>query len=125
MSVGIKAVERLTQKNTIFKSPRIKDLTMLNTRYFNKTNTLLTPDIESIKIQKGRDTVVEFSSKKFSNGNIFEVYRLNDEIIKVLKNRFGEIINFKSSISNNNNNPAHTYELAKDAVNAKIRNFLG
>lgn len=125
MSVGIKAVERLTQKNTIFKSPRIKDLTMLNTRYFNKTNTLLNPDIESIKIQNGQDTLVEFSSKKFFNGNIFEVYRLNDEIIKVLKNRFGEIINFKSSISNNNNNPAHTYELAKDAVNAKIRNFLG
>ena len=83
MSIGIKAVERLTQKNTIFKSPRIKDLTMVNSRYFNKTNTLLTPDIESIKIQKGRDTVVEFSSKKFSNGNLFEVYRLNNEIIKV------------------------------------------
>ena len=125
MSIGIKAVETLIPKNTIFKSPRIKDLTMINTKYFNKSNTSLTPDIESIKIQKGRDTVVEFSSKKFSNGNLFEVYRLNNEIIKVLKNRFGEIINFKSSISNNNNTPAHTYELAKDAINAKIRNFLG
>lgn len=82
------------------------------------------PKIESHKFSTRDGIKCEFSTKSFQDGSKLDVFRLPDEIIKVVKNRFGEIKAFKSSIEQHNSNPEKTYEKAKEVISAKTRNFL-
>lgn len=118
-----KTAVNMLKKSTTFHSANIDGAKMVNTRYFTKNP--LSPQIESHQFIDGNKGVYsEFSSKTFANGNKLEIYKLPDEIIKVVKNKFGEIKAFKSSIEQHNSNPERTYEKAKDAMRAKTRNFL-
>ena len=88
------------------------------------TKSPLMPKIESHKFSTRDGIKCEFSTKSFQDGSKLDVFRLPDEIIKVVKNRFGEIKAFKSSIEQHNSNPEKTYEKAKEVISAKTRNFL-
>ena len=112
----------LLKKSVEFNSSRTPGYRMTNTKYYTKSP--LMPKIESHKFSTRDGIKCEFSTKSFQDGSKLDVFRLPDEIIKVVKNRFGEIKAFKSSIEQHNSNPEKTYEKAKDVISAKTRNFL-
>ena len=112
----------LLKKSVEFNSSRTPGYRMTNTEYYTKSP--LMPKIESHKFSTRDGIKCEFSTKSFQDGSKLDVLRLPDEIIKVVKNRFGEIKAFKSSIEQHNSNPEKTYEKAKEVISAKTRNFL-
>ncbi len=112
----------LLKKSVEFNSSRTPGYRMTNTKYYTKSP--LMPKIESHKFSTRDGIKCEFSTKSFQDGSKLDVLRLPDEIIKVVKNRFGEIKAFKSSIEQHNSNPEKTYEKAKEVISAKTRNFL-
>ena len=116
-------IEKLISKSVTFNSPRNTGSRMINTKYY--TNSLLNPRIETHLILNKNSNKIEFSSKKFDNGDKFELYKLPDRMIKIVKNQFGEIKAFKSSISQHNENPMRTSENAKSIIASQTRNFLG
>ena len=113
---------QLLKKSIEFNSSRTPGYRMTNTKYYTKSP--LMPKIESHKFSTRDGIKCEFSTKSFQDGSKLDVFRLPDEIIKVVKNRFGEIKAFKSSIEQHNSNPEKTYEKAKEVISAKTRNFL-
>ena len=116
------AIDKLISKAVTFNSPRTYSSKLINSKYY--TENALAPKIETSQIISSKGKNIEFSIKKFDNGEKFELYKLPDEIIKVIKNKFGEIKAFKSSIEQHNENPYKTYENAKESMNAQIKNFL-
>lgn len=112
----------LLKKSVEFNSSRTPGYRMTNTKYYTKSP--LMPKIESHKFSTRDGIKCEFSTKSFQDGSKLDVFKLPDEIIKVVKNRFGEIKAFKSSIEQHNSNPEKTYEKAKEVISAKTRNFL-
>ena len=112
----------LLKKSVEFNSSRTPGYRMTNTKYYTKSP--LMPKIESHNFSTRDGIKCEFSTKSFQDGSKLDVFRLPDEIIKVVKNRFGEIKAFKSSIEQHNSNPEKTYEKAKEVISAKTRNFL-
>lgn len=116
------AINKLLTKTVPFNSLKTNTSTLINSKYY--TNNILNPKIETNKIINSNGKNIEFSSKKFENGNIFELYKLPDEIIKVIKNKFGEIKAFKSSIPQHNEMPSHTYERAKEAMASQFHRFF-
>lgn len=112
----------LLKKSVEFNSSRTPGYRMTNTKYYTKSP--LMPKIESHKFSTRDGIKCEFSTKSFQDGSKLDVFRLPDEIIKVVKNRFGEIKAFKSSIEQHNYNPEKTYEKAKEVISSKTRNFL-
>lgn len=112
----------LLKKSIEFNSSRTPGYLMTNTKYYTKTP--LMPKIESHKFSTKDGIKCEYSSKTFQDKSKLEVFRLPDEVIKVVKNRFGEIKAFKSSIEQHNFNPDKTYEKAKEVISSKTRSFL-
>ncbi len=126
MSIGINTAERLIKQISKFDSTRTKGLQMINERYFTKSKGVsLTPTIETQKIELGHKTISEFSTKTFKNGDKFEVYRLPECIVKVLKNRFGEIKKFSNSNKNYTGKSETILEHVRSLFSRKIREFLG
>ena len=119
---NLKNAVPLLKKSVEFKRSRTPGYRMTNTKYYTKSP--LMPKIESHKFSTRDGIKCEFSTKSFQDGSKLDVFRLPDEIIKVVKNRFGEIKAFKSSIEQHNSNPEKTYEKAKEVISAKTRNFL-
>ncbi len=112
----------LTKHVSSFTSPYINGAKMINTRYYEPNRQFSKIESHEITYPNGANT--SFTTKTFSNGNKLEVYRLPDEIVKVLKNRFGEVLGFKSSIKQHNIEPERTYENIKNVVHERTINFL-
>ena len=113
---------KLIKKVATFKSPYNPRIRMENSRYY--TSSPLNPTIETTKIFDNKNIYAEYNRKKLENGYIFESYKLPDEILKVLKNRFGEIKGLKSSIKQHNSAPEQTYEKVKNAMQSNIHNVI-
>lgn len=125
MTIGINTAERLIKQTSTFASSHTKGLHMINERYFAKSKGIsLNPNIETQKIKLENKTISECSTKIFKNGNKFEVYRLPEGIVKVLKNRFGEIKKFSGSNKDKNINAETTLENIKTLFAEKIQEFL-
>lgn len=124
LNIAPKTAETLAQKSVTFVSPRVPDLKLVNTKYYNNSGSLFNPNIETFTIKNGSGAITEFSSKRFSDGSRFEIYKLPDEIIKVLKNRFGEIKAFKSTVEQHNRQPEEIYENVKNTMRSKTHNFF-
>ena len=124
LNIAQKTAETLAQKSVTFVSPRVPDLKLVNTKYYNNSGSLFNPNIETFTIKNGSGAITEFSSKRFSDGSRFEIYKLPDEIIKVLKNRFGEIKGFKSTVEQHNRQPEEIYENVKNTMRSKTHNFF-
>ncbi len=112
----------LNKKVTIFDSPRVDGLKMINTKYYDKSP--LRPIIESHQFINNGKINAEFSSKTLSNGDKFEVYRTPEEIVKLIQYRFGGIKAFKSSIDIHNQTPEKIRNKMKDSFTNKTHNFL-
>ncbi len=112
----------LLKKSVEFNSSRTPGYIMTNTKYY--TTPPLKLEIESHRFSTKDGIKCEYSSKTFQDKSKLEVFRLPDEVIKVVKNRFGEIKAFKSSIKQHNLNPDKTYEKAKDVISSKTHAFL-
>lgn len=116
---------KLIKKSSTFASPRIDGLKMTNTKFYEQYSDPRTLKIETHKIENEKGVEIEFSSRKnLQNGNMFEIYKFPEETIKILKNRFGEILKFKSTIDCHNENAEWTYKQAKESIAGKFRNFL-
>lgn len=124
LNIAQKTAETLAQKSVTFVSPRVPDLKLVNTKYYNNSGSLFNPNIETFTIKNGSGAITEFSSKRFNDGSRFEIYKLPDEIIKVLKNKFGEIKAFKSTVEQHNRQPEEIYENVKNTMSSKTHNFF-
>lgn len=124
LNIAQKTAETLAQKSVTFVSPRVPDLKLVNTKYYNNSGSLFNPNIETFTIKNGSGAITEFSSKRFNDGSRFEIYKLPDEIIKVLKNKFGEIKAFKSTVEQHNRQPEEIYENVKNTMRSKTHNFF-
>lgn len=125
MTLGINSAETLIKKTSEFSSSHTKGLRMINERYFAKSKGIsYNPDIETQKIMHNNEITAEFSTKKFPNGDRFEVYRTPEVIVKVLKNRFGEIKKFSNSNANSRLKPETALEYIRSVFNSKIEGFL-
>lgn len=128
MAIGLningQTASKLIKKSSEFASPKFDGLKMIHSHYHKPNKSPLNPEIETLQFINNEKIQSEFSTRKFQNGDRFEVYRLPDEVIKVLKNKFGEIKAFKSSIAQHNHKPAIAYENAKNAMRSKTHNFL-
>ncbi len=124
LNIAQKTAETLAQKSVTFVSPRVPDLKLVNTKYYNNSGSLFNPNIETFTITNGSGAITEFSSKRFNDGSRFEIYKLPDEIVKVLKNRFGEIKAFKSTVEQHNRQPEEIYENVKNTMRSKTHNFF-
>ncbi len=124
LNIAQKTAETLAQKSVTFVSPRVPDLKLVNTKYYNNSGSLFNPNIETFTIKNGSGAITEFSSKRFNDGSRFEIYKLPDEIVKVLKNRFGEIKAFKSTVEQHNRQPEEIYENVKNTMRSKTHNFF-
>ncbi len=124
LNIAQKTAETLAQKSVTFVSPRVPDLKLVNTKYYNNSGSLFNPNIETFTIKNGSGAITEFSSKRFDDGSKFEIYKLPDEIIKIFKNRFGEIKAFKSTVEQHNRQPEEIYENVKNTMRSKTHNFF-
>lgn len=124
LNIAKKTAETLSKKSVAFISPRVPDLKLVNTKYYNNSGSLFNPNIETFTITNGSGAITEFSSKRFNDGSRFEIYKLPDEIVKVLKNRFGEIKAFKSTVEQHNRQPEEIYENVKNTMRSKTHNFF-
>lgn len=115
-------IDKLISKSVTFNSPKVDGLKMINEKLYPKTP--LNPRIETHKIINPNGNSTEFISKKFDNGGRFELYRFPDEVIKLIKNKYGELKSFKSSIAQHNEKPQRTYEKAKSAMEEHLKGFL-
>ena len=115
----------LVKKMSSFASPHVDGLKITNQKLYEQIVDPRTLKIEIHKIESPLGIHAEFSSRTSKqNGNKFEIYKLPEETIKVLKNRFGEIIKFKSSVVSHNFSPEWTYKNVKETMAEKLRVFL-
>lgn len=112
----------LFRKSTTFVSPDIEGLKMVNKTIYKESP--LNPLIETNKILDQDVLKAQFTSKRLSNGDRVEHYNFPDELIRVVKNKFGQIKEFKSSIEQHNTTPKQTYEDVKNAMTSLVRSFL-
>ena len=94
------------------------------TRYFDSSTSVLNPKIETHRFENKDGVYSKFESRKFDNGDRFELYQTPEEEIKLVKNRFGEIKAFKSSVPTHNNSPEIVLEKIKDVFASLNRNFF-
>ncbi len=112
----------LFRKSTTFVSPDVEGLKMVNKTIYKESP--LNPLIETNKILDQDVLKAQFTSKRLSNGDRVEHYNFPDELIRVVKNKFGQIKEFKSSIEQHNTTPKQTYEDVKNAMTSLVRSFL-
>lgn len=115
---------KLVKEVQPFKSPNVKGLLLENSKYHyigNKHSY-----IESSKISDMAGTNAEYSTKKLTNGGIFEVYRMKDVVLKFIKNKFGDIKAFKlSGMKKTDIMPKENIiENTKQAFAAKVKSFF-
>lgn len=124
MELGINTAIKLTKEVHSFKSPHVKGLTLNNTEYFLAGQKSL--NIETSKITDWTGVNAEYSSKKLSNGAKFEVYRMKDAVLKIIKDKFGEIKAYKfKGMEKSEAMPKESIiENTKLAFASKIRSFL-
>ena len=116
---------KLIKKVSPFASPHVDSLKVVNQKFYEQIISPRTLKIETHKLESPLCVHAEFSSRTSSqNGTKFEIYKLPEETIKVLKNRYGEIIKFKSSMDCHNFSPEWTYKNVKEAMAEKLRAFL-
>ena len=125
LNITTPTAPKMTVKKAVFNSLKTPDYRMITTKCFDNTSTLLNPRIDSIEFVDKNGIKASYASKRFQNGNRFEVYRFSDEIVKVLKDKFGQIRGFKSTKADNANlNQEKIYENAKEAIRNKTHYFF-
>ena len=93
MAIGIDAPKLIASKAKEFKSVNVKGLRLINQNFYPQSGNY--PIISSSKILDGNSVNSEYSIKKFADGTRLEVYRMKDAVLKLVKNKFGEIKAFK------------------------------
>lgn len=122
--ISVKTAKVLNKKVTPFYSPIVEGQKVVNTRYFDSSTSVLNPKIETHRFENKDGVYSKFESRKFDNGDRFELYQTPEEEIKLVKNRFGEIKAFKSSVPTHNNSPEIVLEKIKDVFASLNRNFF-
>lgn len=115
---------KLVKKTSSFASPYVDGLKITNQKFYEQgINQTLQPRLETHRLESKDGIHAEFSSRTSKNYK-FEVYKLPEETIKILKNRFGEIIRFKSTMDCHNKQAEWTYRNVKETMAEKLRAFL-
>ncbi len=124
MELGINTALRLSKEVHSFKSPHVKGLALSNSEYFMAGQK--SPYIEASKITDWSGVNAEYSSKKLTDGAKFEVYRMKDAVLKVIKDKFGEIKAYKFNGMKKSDamSKENIIENTKLAFASKVRSFL-
>ena len=124
MSLDINPAVKLIEKTSKFTSKRATTGVLVDKEY-KLANGAMLPFIKSNQIFDSGKIVAESSVKKFADGSKFEVYRMKDSVLKILKNKFGEILGYKSSEKSSVLSKEEIIENTKMAFASKVRRFLG
>ncbi len=124
LNITSPTAQKMLSKKVIFDSPEIPEYRMINVKYADNSGSLLNPKIDTLEFIDNNGIKAAYSSKRFANGSKFEVYRFSDEIIKILKDKFGQIKAFKSTASEHNGTPEKIYENTKEAMRNKTHHFF-
>ena len=126
LNIATQTAAKMVSKKVVFNSPEIPGYRMINIKYADQAGSLLNPKIETLEFTDKNGIKSAYSSKKLENGSRFEVFKFSDEIIKVLKDKFGQIKVLKSTVEEHNSgNPEKMYDNAKEAMSNKTRHFCG
>ncbi len=126
LNLGTKSAQILNKKVATFNSPHVDGLKIVNTRYFDDKGSFLNPKIETHQFINKNGIHARYESKKFANGDRFELYQTPDEEIKFIRNRFGEIKSFKSSVPAHRNFQPHLIiERVRGLFESLNHNLLG
>ena len=138
LGLPIQGSSKLIKKISIFNSPHIDGYKLVNTKYYDSGKLTRRPRIESVQFIKTKDetetasliankessVLGEYNGKSFENSSKFEIYKLHEDVIKLIKDRFGTIIAFKTNVKNSKLNNDRLYDNFKTALNGMTRNFL-
>jgi len=101
-----------------------KGLKILSRKFYDNSLSVKRPKIECCEIMDKSGITAQFSTKMFKNGNRFEVYRVCGDVIKIIKNKFGEIQNFSTNVKQKVLSPEHLLRNIQDAFGTKINNII-
>lgn len=101
-----------------FHSPSVNGLHVVEKLAFAEKPTR--PTIMSKKLVLGKKTLAEVSIKELSNGLKFESYNSSGDTIKLIKDKFGNYLSFKSNIKNYNFDPKRLVENMKLTIRQKL-----
>lgn len=125
LNLGTKSARILNKKVATFNSPHTEGLKIVNTRYFDDKGSVLNPKIETHQFIDKNSIQARYESKKFENGDRFELYQTPEQEIKLIKNRFGEIKAFKSNLPARRNFQPHLIERVQNFIKNLNQSYLG
>lgn len=105
-----------------FKSPSVNGLQLVEKLHYIQKPTR--PTIMTKKLSMDGKTLAEFSQKELGNGLKLETYESNGSTIKLVKNKFGDFIAFKTNIEDYRFGPQKLVEHMQEAIRAKFSSFL-
>lgn len=82
-----------------------------------------TPHIETQAFTINGNTNSTYAKRKMNNGNTFEMFRFNDDILKIIKNKFGEIISSKANFKIPLDDVQRVYMNSLDTMRSKLNSL--
>lgn len=116
----IKPVMQFTTRT--FNSPKVNGLQLVEKLAYTEKPTR--PTIMTKRLSMGEKTLAEFSQKELGNGLKLETYNANGNTVKLVKNKLGEFLAFRTNIEDYRFGPYKLVEHMQDAIRAKFSSFL-
>lgn len=114
-------VTKLLNKTTQFNSQRVSDYVLTSKRYYTKNQ--YNPVIEELTMSDKKNVTRSISMKR-PNGVNLNILEANGEYIKVLRDRLGEVLAYKSNINFRPEDLERVYKNTTELVRSRLENFL-
>lgn len=114
-------VTKLLNKTTQFNSTRVSDYVLTSKRYYTKN--LYNPVIEELTMSDNKNVTRSISMKR-PNGVILNILEANGEYIKVLRDRLGKVLAYKSNINFRPEDLERVYKNTTELVRSRLSNFF-
>lgn len=105
-----------------FKSPVVDGLQLVEKLHYTEKPTR--PTIMTKKLSMDGKTLAEFSQKELGNGLKLETYDANGSTIKLVKDKFGDFLAFKTNIEDSHIEKQHLVENMQNALRSKFASFF-
>lgn len=114
-------VTKLLSKTTQFNSTRVSDYVLTNKRYYTKSP--YRPVIEE-QVLSDNKNITRCSFMRRPNGLSLNVLEANGEFIKVLRDKFGKVLSYKSNVNFRPEDLERVYKNTTELVRSRLENFL-
>lgn len=115
-------VTKLLNKTTQFNSQRVPDYVLTSKRYYTKNPH--NPVIEELTMSDKKNVTRSVSVRRPSGVNL-NILEANGEYIKVLRDRLGQVLSYKSNINFRPEDLEWIYKNTVELINAKLLDFFG